>query len=130
MSNALELLWAPATGGAKYFILIQLKRIFCPPGSSRRTVWWVITVLTCITVIYFTVCFIVWMFACMPREKIWNPDVPGKCISEGTNIFAAGPINLVIDLGILFTPLWAIWHLQMPLKRKLGVSCVFAVGIL
>lgn len=39
-------------------------------------------------------------------------------------------MNLFLDLGMLITPIWAIFRLQLPTRRKLGVSAVFAVGLL
>lgn len=39
-------------------------------------------------------------------------------------------INLVSDVTILILPLRGISTLRIPIKRKLGVSAVFAVGIL
>lgn len=39
-------------------------------------------------------------------------------------------MNLFLDLGMLITPIWAIFRLQLPTRRKVGVSAVFAVGIL
>jgi hypothetical protein len=43
-------------------------------------------------------------------------------------MIASGVINLVSDLAILVVPLLSISSLQMPTKRKLGVSAIFATG--
>lgn len=114
---------------AKYFILIQLKRIFCPPGI-RGPVWWTIYALVAATVMYYISCFFTFLFQCVPREKIWNPTIDGFCVNNNGAVLSAGLINLLLDLSILITPIWAIWHLRMPLKRKLGVISIFAVGFL
>ncbi len=113
---------------AKYFILVQLKRIFCPRGN-KSTVWWVIQILIAATVIYYISCFSTFLFQFIPREKIWNPTVDGKCVDNNAAILSAGLINLLLDLGILATPIWAICHLQMNMQRKLRVASIFAVGI-
>jgi hypothetical protein len=65
-----------------------------------------------------------------PREKTWTPFLEGHCIDVAAAIVVQGAVNLFLDIGILITPLWAIWRLQLPLKRKVGISAVFAVGIL
>jgi hypothetical protein len=54
----------------------------------------------------------------------------GQCIDVAAAIVVQGAVNLFLDLGILITPLWAIWRLQLPMKRKIGISAVFGVGIL
>lgn len=40
-----------------------------------------------------------------------------------------GTVNIVSDLYILLLPLPAIWSLQLPTKKKLGVSAIFTTGI-
>jgi hypothetical protein len=65
-----------------------------------------------------------------PREKTWTPFLEGHCIDVAAAIVVQGAINLFLDIGLLITPLWAIWRLQLPLKRKIGISAVFGVGIL
>ena len=39
-------------------------------------------------------------------------------------------IGFGIDLVILVLPIYAIWQLQMPLRRKIGAALVFTIGIL
>ncbi|KAI0111794.1 putative integral membrane protein PTH11 [Daldinia grandis] len=128
MTNIFELIYSVSMMCAKYFILIQLKRIFCPRGN-KNAVWWAIYILTTATVLYYIACFFTFLFQCTPREKIWNPAVKGTCISGNGGILSVGIINLILDLGILTVPLWAIWHLQMNPKRKLRVVAIFSVGI-
>jgi hypothetical protein len=127
--NVLQVIYGPAMLAAKYFIIIHLKRIFCPPGP-RTAVWWAFNGLIVISVSYYISCFFTFLFQCIPREKIWNPALEGRCIDNNGGVLSAGIINLVIDCGVLFTPIWAIWHLNMPLKRKLGVIAIFAVGFM
>lgn len=117
-------------GAAKYFICVQLKRIFCPPGSSKGKVWWALQILIAATVGYYISCFFTFLFQCIPREKIWHPMVEGRCIDNKGGVLSAGLINLILDLGLLLVPCWAIWHLQMPLKRRLGAISIFSVGVL
>jgi hypothetical protein len=46
------------------------------------------------------------------------------------NFLASGIINVLSDILILILPLWTIWHLKMPIQKKLSVSAAFAAGIL
>jgi hypothetical protein len=129
MTNIFQLVYPVAMGAAKYFICVQLKRIFCPPHSMRSAVWWLLQGLIATTIMYYIACFFTFLFQCVPREKIWNPMLDGKCIDGTGGMLSAGLINLILDLGLLIVPCWAIWHLQMPMKRKLGAISIFSVGI-
>lgn len=130
LSNVFQVVYPPAMGAAKYFICVQLKRLFCPHGSSAGRVWWALQTVIVATIAYYISCFFTFLFQCVPREKIWNPMVEGRCIDNMAGVLSAGLINLILDLALLTIPCWAIWHLQMPLKRKLGAMSIFAVGIL
>ena len=79
---------------------------------------------------YFTVCLFITIFQCTPRAKIWNPELPGTCLNYQTYIVATGIFNVVSDLLMIGFPMICVWNLQMSVKRKLGVSAVFFVGIL
>lgn len=114
---------------AKASILFQLRRIFCT-GQSRDSVFWAIHALVFLSAAYYTSAVFTFAFQCSPREKTWNAFMEGHCIDVASATVVAGAVNLFLDIGILITPLWAIWHLQLPMKRKLGISAVFGVGIL
>ena len=40
-----------------------------------------------------------------------------------------GIFGLVTDLYIFILPLPMLWRLQMPLKRKLGITAIFLTGL-
>jgi hypothetical protein len=118
-------------GAAKYFVCVQLRRIFCPGAtSSRGAVWWSIQILTALNILYYISIFFAFVFQCVPREKVRHPEINGVCINYAASYLATGIINFILDLGILAVPLWAIWHLQLTFKRKVATMPVFAVGIL
>lgn len=113
----------------KCSVLFQLKSIFCPTGR-KDSVFWMIWIQVAIVTMYYISYLLISTLECLPREKIWNEAVPGTCINQEGNILGAGIANFLTDIGIFFVPLWAIWHLQMPLKQKLGAGLIFAVGAL
>ncbi|KAI0888124.1 uncharacterized protein GGS22DRAFT_185504 [Annulohypoxylon maeteangense] len=129
MMNVIEIIYGPSMLAAKYFVLVQLRRIFCP-GSLRNSVWWIINGLIAATVGYYIACFFTFTFQCWPRAAIWNPvlEPDATCINFKVATLVSGVINMLLDIGIFLTPLWAIWLIQMPMKRKLGVISVFGVG--
>ena len=78
---------------------------------------------------YFSITML-WILECVPRTKIWNPLVPGHCVNANYAFAITAAINIISDFSILILPLASIWSLQMPTRRKLGVSTVFATGLL
>ncbi|KAK4183657.1 hypothetical protein QBC35DRAFT_443000 [Podospora australis] len=124
-----EILYAVTMWAAKCSIMLQLKRIFCS-GQSRDYIFWSIHGLLFVNTAYNTAALFSFIFQCSPREKAWNVLLEGQCINVAAAGVVSGAVNLFLDLGILVVPLLAICHLQMPLKRKIGTSAVFGVGIL
>ena len=39
-------------------------------------------------------------------------------------------INVFSDIVIIVLPLFKVWRLKLPVRRKIGVGAVFATGIL
>lgn len=99
------------------------------PGHKGRTFYAIHTILWLNASFYLAV-MLVQIFECVPREKIWNPMISGKCVNLPDTLICGAAINLVSDLSILVVPIKRVWHLQMTLNRKLGISAVFAAGIL
>jgi len=67
---------------------------------------------------------------CTPREKIWNPFVPGHCFHNHASFLAGGIFNIISDFAILILPMPVLGRLQVPLRKKLMMIAVFATGIL
>ncbi len=112
----------------KLSILLLYLRIFVPSGKPK---------------IYYAIHFVIWfnllfylanipieIWPCIPREKLWSPSLPGHCINDDLVFVSGGIINVVSDFAILLLPIMSIWRLQMPTRRKVGVSAVFATGLL
>lgn len=43
---------------------------------------------------------------------------------------AFGAVSMVIQLSLMSSAYWTIWKLQMPLKRKAGLSIWFSLSLL
>ena len=129
MSYLAEISNAITMFAAKLSILFQLKRLFCT-GQSRDAIYWAIHVLMFLDAAYYLSALFTFTFQCRPREKAWKALMEGQCINVAAATIVAGAMNLFLDVGILVVPFWAICHLQLPMKRKLGISAVFGVGIL
>ena len=70
------------------------------------------------------------MFQCTPEEKVWNPTTPGHCIDQSVILLRPAVANVVTDVFIAALPVQVIWGLQMPIRRKISITAVFATGLL
>lgn len=125
-SNVLDIMYTPIMLAAKLAILVQVDRLFS--GTHKKLIYWGVRVLAVLNVFCYTAMFFVHVFACMPRAKIFDDNVPGKCISQDTTIIASSSINLASDVGILVFAIWGVGRLRISGKRQMLVALVFAVG--
>ncbi|KAI1126733.1 hypothetical protein F5Y10DRAFT_244220 [Nemania abortiva] len=110
-------------------ILNQWVGLFVP-GKTRNWFYWIARILTGANILLYTAAIIVSNVACRPREKLWNFWVPGHCIDKRNLDLTTSSFNLAFDLCTLLLPQRIIWRLQMNMKRKIGISIMFSVGIL
>ena len=96
----------------------------------RDVVYWVITGSLIANTLAYTTFLFLYIFTCWPRDKIWYPIVPGRCMPVNELNLAVGTLNAILDIEALFVPAWAIWQLRMEVRKKLSVFAVFAVGAL
>ncbi|KAI0838121.1 hypothetical protein F5Y06DRAFT_268467 [Hypoxylon sp. FL0890] len=128
-TNIVYCMYAVPTAAAKLSVLFQLKSIFTT--GTRNVVYWVIVVSIVINIIFYTGLFFSYVFQCWPRDKIWLGDaVAGKCTDAAQVNLSSGILNIISDVEALLIPTWAIWHLSMPIKRKLAALSVFGVSLI
>lgn len=106
--------------------MLLIKRVFC---SVKRDIgYWLTIVLIVANCCFYFAFFIVPLAQCQPRDKIWNPEKPGKCVNIVQLYLASSIFNLLSDLAMLSVPIYLIWRLQMSLRRKVGVTMIFCTG--
>lgn len=69
------------------------------------------------------------MAAYVPRAKLSNPALPGRCINNYASILATSTINIASDFFVLLLPVFVVWKLKVALKRKMIISAVFGMGL-
>ena len=79
---------------------------------------------------YLSTVFFVYLFYCKPEAATWDYTLKGKCVDGWSVDIFNGALNIFTDTVILIIPLPMLWHLQLSVRRKLGVSVVFFVGAL
>ncbi|KAI0977262.1 hypothetical protein F4678DRAFT_455406 [Xylaria arbuscula] len=127
--NIIEILYNPLTFSVKYVILRQIESIFFSHRRdhiANRFLW----ALIWGNFILYTILLFLFIFACVPRAKISNPKLPGRCINTFAAFIASGALNLVSDITIIILPIVVIYRLQRPTKAKLGPIVIFSFGIL
>ncbi|KAI0905015.1 hypothetical protein F4823DRAFT_567155 [Ustulina deusta] len=113
----------------KASILLEWTRLFVPQGT-RNIFWWLCMGLVGIQLSFLVASVFALCFTCIPYQKIWDFTIPGKCIKKSELEITSAAIHFASDIIILVLPQKIIWSLQMSLKKKLGVSFIFSLGIL
>ena len=128
LGNILEILYGPVMFPAKLCVLIQIMRLF--HGNSKDSVYWAIQVLIWANFTFYTSITLCFIFACRPRAKLQDQDIPGVCINQNASIIATSIINIASDFSILLLPVFAVWKLKTTIKRKMAIAAIFGIGLL
>lgn len=72
----------------------------------------------------------IYPFLCTPVQKLFYPDIEGKCLSAVTVGITNGSINILTDVLTLCLPFPQVWTLPLKVMEKITVSIAFALGLL
>ena len=113
---------------AKLSILCLYKRIFWPNPRFNISV----NVLIAVASTWWAACFILGILRCLPVAAAWNPALAAKatCYSLETAFLATELINCITEVLMIVLPINMIRKLHLPLRRKIGIISIFAVGVL
>ncbi|KAI9792578.1 MAG: hypothetical protein M1816_002098 [Peltula sp. TS41687] len=125
LSNVEQTMYPMLIFVLKLSILLLYRRIFAP---SRRTKVF-IGVIVAFLFFFYLSNMIVKIFSCTPRKLIWDKRIPGHCTNPHTLYLVTAIVNVISDFYILLLPLPAIWHLQVPLARRIGLMLAFSAGL-
>ncbi|PVH68237.1 putative integral membrane protein [Cadophora sp. DSE1049] len=127
-SEMLKCLWVAilfyniALTSVKISIVLQYLRIFI--GRTMRVSCWVTLI---IVALYGVEVLITAIFTCFPVSVFWTGG-EGKCINKKFLWFFNAASNILTDLIILGLPMPVLSTLKLPVKQKVGVIFVFAIG--
>ncbi|KAG7001877.1 hypothetical protein G7Y79_00030g064100 [Physcia stellaris] len=128
-TNITSIIYCFTTFIIKLSILLQYLKIF-PPVQKKDLMCWGTYLLIWLNFGFYIADIFAELFLCSPREKYWNVLITtGHCYSATTVNIASGTFNTISDFLTLLLPQRVIWKLQMPLKRKLGISAIFLTGL-
>ncbi|KAK9442530.1 hypothetical protein VB005_03593 [Metarhizium brunneum] len=118
-----EVLYAWNLGWTKMSLLLMYYRIFRLPYFKKMA--WVVGAFVWAWVICITFLFI---FICVPVQKLWYPQIPGRCINQVGTWISNAASTIFTDLVILLMPIPQIWKLQLRKTEKIGLTLAFSLG--
>jgi len=118
-----EILYAFNLGWTKLSLLLMYYRIFRVPYFKKMA--WIVGVFVMAWVVCITFLFV---FICVPVEKLWYPDIPGRCINQVATWIANAASTILTDLIILLLPVHPMWKLQLKTREKIGLMAAFGLG--
>ncbi|KAI0153313.1 hypothetical protein GGR57DRAFT_513151 [Xylariaceae sp. FL1272] len=113
----------------KTSILLDWLHIFVPRGT-RGSFYWACHIFIWFNGLFYTSIEIAGNLSCRPFNRIWDKTIPGDCFKRAPLDLTAAAVNLLCDIFIFLAPQKVIWSLQLTRAKKVGVSVVFAVGLL
>ena len=121
-------LYPAMTASIRVSILLFYSRVF---GTTSRYMRYAIWLLLPMQAIYLIVFSTLPAFICRPLYMAWHPLERQHYFNDWYYYYtqvALYSVSMVFDAILLFLPLYAIWKLQMPLSKRLGVSLIFILG--
>ncbi|KAJ6781831.1 hypothetical protein PWT90_08777 [Aphanocladium album] len=107
----------------KLSVLLMYYRVFHVPQFKRLVV-----AVGCFVFVWVITATFLFIFICVPTQKLWKPELPGHCISEMGVWVANGSSTILSDVAILLLPIPQIWKLNTGRSEKIGLTLVFGLG--
>ncbi|CAK7209892.1 hypothetical protein SBRCBS47491_000594 [Sporothrix bragantina] len=73
---------------------------------------------------------LVTVFQCSPVQKAWLPTEDGRCYSLVPLFYCTFVFNLITELILFLQPIPTMWHLQVPVAKRIGVIVMLSLGLL
>ncbi|KAK7714928.1 hypothetical protein SLS63_011523 [Diaporthe eres] len=122
---AFELIYFTSVALPKLGIICLYLRIFNWKGATRTAAWTLFT-LTAMTSVSLVIAA---CFQCTPIAFWWDRTIPGgRCFDVQAFFHAQALPGFVLDLAIMALPMPTIWHLKMPVVKRMALVAVFLVA--
>ncbi|KAI1213862.1 uncharacterized protein F4807DRAFT_203029 [Annulohypoxylon truncatum] len=113
----------------KVAILLEWNKIFAP-NHTPKSFYWICYILLWVNIIYYVITVVFSNIVCFPTMDIIDKSNPSLCLNKAIAEGVSATINLVSHILIFALPQRIIWNLHMTIRKKIGVSLVFAFGLL
>jgi hypothetical protein len=111
-------------GTTKVAILFLYLRLI--PQKGYRAVIWATMVFVVST---FVATVLAGLFQCSPISFAWDKTIQGgTCFNVTALFYANAGVNIFQDLLIYLLPMRMLWKIQLPMKQKMALIIVFAIG--
>lgn len=124
---AIQILYFSSAVAIKTSLLLLYYRIF----GVVRWFRWLLAVAWTIVLLYYVIALFIAIFECTPVAYYWNKSIAGgTCINQNRFYRWNGVANLLIDFMILSLTLPMVWRLNLEIRQKISLSCIFLLGML
>jgi hypothetical protein len=110
-------------------ITALLYRLIGPSSTVKR---WLLHLTVVILVAEWIVQILAFTFATKPISAAWDMDVRLSGFKSTVNlpleVFILTIFYLLMDVWLLVVPIHTIWSLQLSLRKRISVTCVFIFG--
>ena len=128
LSYSISVTGGPTLFFAKSTIFLLYLRIFSIHKKMRYGIW---SGLAFAFLIYWSAALTGTLF-CAPRAgEQWSlNDTEQRCEKDAIFGVVQGVLSVILDLYIFFLPIPIVLGMQMSLKRRLSILCIFGTAIL
>lgn len=124
-----------ASASIKISIFLFYKRLSDPFPLAFQIATWIGIVYNIAYAVGFCIAL---GLICQPIEAYWNQFSPQwvaagnqfHCGREEISLPMSGALSVVGDFYSTVLPLVLVWHLNLALRKKLGLYALFALGLL
>lgn len=112
----------------KLSLLLLYLRIFKPNKTTRYAVYLGVVV----NFLFYLSTFIVMASFCIPRphQSFLETIFGQRCQRANDLSYPQGIFGVVSDFYIFFLPMPAVFQLNLPMRKKIGVALIFMTGFL
>ena len=68
------------------------------------------------------------IFSCVPKRKIWYPEIAGHCYSLAPGFWAHFVCNLASDIWLIAFAAPRVWRIKLPTRQKTVVLATITLG--
>lgn len=126
MLAAVQFTFGTSVGLMKMSICLLLVRVFAPKRSFRIAAWCVLTLCAAWMIMVISI----GAGLCRPFSYNWNKDQQGTCGNLVAAFISIAATDITVDAIIIALPMPWLWGLQMATRTKVGLTLVFALGVL
>ncbi|MCJ1345442.1 hypothetical protein MMC31_003649 [Peltigera leucophlebia] len=67
---------------------------------------------------------------CKPIRYSWDKNIDGHCGNAFAAYLSVAIVDLITELSIILLPMPYVWTLQLPVGKKIALTCIFGLGII